>query len=241
MSFCINCGKQLVDGAKFCFNCGASVDGTADNTKRKTVYDGEIHKCPNCGEVLNSFTFSCLACGYELRDTKNSNAVREFALKLEQIENNRNVNNNYSDLKSKISQISSVNPIDEQKISLIRSFAIPNTKEDIYEFMILAASNIDLKLYGFAYDSSQFQGMMATSQRAVSDAWLAKFEQAYQKAQLLLNGSQELLIISELYERKVNEIQKKRRQLPMIFIGAIAGSLLLVLLIWLLVFLTGAI
>lgn len=241
MSFCIECGQQLVNGAKFCAGCGTAVNGINQNTQRKTVYEGEIHKCPNCGEVLNSFTSSCTACGYELRDTKNSNAVIEFASKLEQIENNRNVNNNYSDFKSKISQISSVNPIDEQKISLIRNFAIPNTKEDIYEFMILAASNIDLKLYGFAYDSSQFQGMMATSQRAVSDAWLAKFEQAYQKAQLLLNGSQELLIISELYERKVNEIQKKRRQLPTIFIGTIVGSLLLVILIWLLVFLTGAI
>ena len=83
--------------------------------------------------------------------------------------------------------------------------------------------------------------MMATSQRAVSDAWLAKFEQAHQKAQLLLNGSQELFRINELYERKFKEIQKKKRQLPIIIIGAIGGSLLIVLLIWLLVFLTGSI
>lgn len=241
MSFCTNCGQQLSDGAKFCAGCGTAVNGTNQNAQRKTVYEGEIHKCPNCGEVLDSFVSNCTACGFELRGTKNSNAIREFAMKLEQIENSRDVNNNFSSFKNKMNQISSVNPIDEQKISLIRSFAIPNTKEDIYEFMILAASNIDIKLYGFAYDSSQFQGMMATSQRSVSDAWLAKFEQAHQKAQLLFNDSQELMNINDLYERKIKEIQKKKRQLPMFFIFGFGGALLLVLLIWILVFLTGTI
>lgn len=240
MPFCIKCGNQLVDGAKFCSECGTPTKN--DNSKRTSVYEGEIHKCPNCGEILNSFVSNCPACGYELRGAKNSNAVREFALKLEQIENSRNVSaNGFSGLKNKINQLSSVNPIDEQKISLIRSFAIPNTKEDIYEFMILASSNIDLKLYGFAYNSNQFQGMMATSQRAVSDAWLAKFEQAYQKAQLLLIESQEFLNIKKLYEHKIKEIRKKKMQLPIFFIGFFGGFLLLVLLIWLIAFLTGSI
>ncbi len=241
MPFCIYCGHQLADDAKFCSECGKTTNISNQNTQRKTVYDGEIHKCPNCGEILNSFASNCASCGYELRDAKNSNAIREFALKLEQIENSRNVSaNGFSGLKNKINQLSSVNPMDEQKISLIRSFVIPNTKEDIYEFMILASSNIDLKLYGFAYSSSQFQGMMATSQRAISDAWLAKFEQAYRKAQLLFIESQELLSIEELYERKMKEIQKKKRQLPMFFIFGFGGALLLVLLIWILVFLTDA-
>ena len=48
MSFCTNCGKELPTGAKFCANCGtASV--APDNARRKTVYDGEVHKCPGCG------------------------------------------------------------------------------------------------------------------------------------------------------------------------------------------------
>lgn len=231
MPFCIYCGHQLADDAKFCSECGKPTNISNQNTQRKTVYDGEIHKCPNCGEILNSFASNCTSCGYELRDAKNSNAVREFALKLEQIEKSRNINSNgFSGLKNKINQLSSVNPIDEQKISLIRSFAIPNTKEDIYEFMILASSNIDVKLYGVAYDSSQFQGMMATSQKAVSDAWLAKFEQAYQKAQILLIGSQELLVINELYKRKIKDIKRKKIQFPLMWIGVISLLLFLFLL-----------
>lgn len=233
MVFCSNCGKELVKGAKFCSECGTSV--SSSYSQRKTIYDGEIHKCPNCGEVLESFINKCSACGYELRGVKNSNAVREFVVKLEQIERNRIIDNGVvSGLKEKMSKLSSVNPTDEQKISLIRSFAIPNTKEDIYEFMILASSNIDLKLYGMAYDSSQFQGMMAASQRAVSDAWLAKFEQAYQKANLMFGSSQEFLNVQNLYQQKSQEISKKKKQFPLFIVGLFLFPLLCFIFIWLL-------
>ena len=58
-------------------------------TERKVVYEGKIHKCPNCGEVLGSFQATCPTCGHEVRDAKNSYSVREFAAKLEEIEHGR--------------------------------------------------------------------------------------------------------------------------------------------------------
>ena len=233
MVFCSNCGKELINSAKFCPECGTPV--SSSYSQRKSVYDGEIHKCPNCGEVLESFTTKCTACGYELRGVKNSNAVREFAMKLEQIERNRIIDNRVvSGLKEKMSKLSSVNPTDEQKISFIRSFAIPNTKEDIYEFMILASSNIDLKLYGMAYDSSQFQGIMTASQRAVSDAWLSKFEQAYQKANLMFGSSQEFLNVQIMYQQKMKEISKKKKQFPIFIVCCFLSLPLCLIFIWLL-------
>ena len=27
MAYCMNCGHQLADGAKYCFDCGAKIDG----------------------------------------------------------------------------------------------------------------------------------------------------------------------------------------------------------------------
>ena len=42
-------------------------------------------KCPNCGEVLESFLTVCPSCGYEIRDAKSSTSVRELAQKLENI------------------------------------------------------------------------------------------------------------------------------------------------------------
>ena len=67
--FCPYCGAKLDNGARFCKHCGEPIPGnnqepkepkqkipTSGNpTERKTVYEGYIHKCPNCGEVLEAF------------------------------------------------------------------------------------------------------------------------------------------------------------------------------------------
>ena len=84
MAFCSNCGYQLADGAKFCFECGAEVVASSafQAEQRKTVYDGEIHKCPSCGEVLNSFVAICHACGFELSRKQTSSALQEFIEKV---------------------------------------------------------------------------------------------------------------------------------------------------------------
>lgn len=91
MNYCSKCGEKLVDGAKFCQKCGASVHEEVykDKTKRQQEYEGKIYKCPNCGEVLRSFVRNCPACGFELRGSKTTSAVREFAIKLEAIEARR--------------------------------------------------------------------------------------------------------------------------------------------------------
>lgn len=127
-----------------------------DSGKRKTFYEGEIHKCPNCGYILDSFVTICPSCKYELRGTKATSVVNELFKKLEQTE--------------------SIN----QKIDLISNFYIPNNKEDICEFIILATSNIQAGGYGV-------------------EAWYAKLEQAYQKARLSFGNSPEFQYISELY------------------------------------------
>lgn len=219
MAFCVNCGQKLIAEAKFCANCGKAVNINNSTPERKKVYDGEIHKCVQCGEVLEAFVSKCPTCGYELRGVKNSNAVRAFAEKIEQIENRRVIDNDFKKKKKKLGDLGKIHPIDEQKISLIRSFSIPNTKEDIYEFMILAGSNIDLKLYSMIYHGSQFQGMLIASQKAVSDAWLAKFEQAYQKAKVTFGDSSEIIYLEGLYKQKMKEIKWKKLLFPFIIAG----------------------
>lgn len=179
MAYCINCGHKLIDGSKFCNNCGcqipSGINGNSD--RRRSTYEGVIHKCPNCGEVLDSFVAKCPSCGYELRGAKSSESVNSFALKLSQAETN------------------------EQKITLLRSFPIPNTKEDIFEFMILAVTNINQQSLGEEYKN-------------ISEAWLVKFEQSYQKASLLFKNDSDFLEIQKIYDQGhkiINDAKKNAK------------------------------
>lgn len=51
---------------------------SAPKKERSTVYDGEIHKCPNCGEVISSFVTNCPACGFELSRKQVSASLQRF-------------------------------------------------------------------------------------------------------------------------------------------------------------------
>lgn len=111
---------------------------------------------------------------------------------------------------------------DEQKINLIRNFPIPNTKEDVLEFAILASSNIDVKSYGIS-------GVNNKVSREISDAWMSKFEQAYQKAKLLFESSAHFHNIDTLFCEKKKQIKQEKRKFTL-FIALIATVCLLLLL-----------
>jgi hypothetical protein len=167
--FCSNCGKQLAEGSKFCNSCGIQVvssNQNSANSKRKILFDGEIHKCPNCGSRLDAFEHKCKDCGYELRGSNVANVVKEFAEKLEK-----------TDSVTK-------------KNELISNFYIPNTKEDIYEFFILATSNL-------------------TTDSNCEEAWKSKLEQTYHKAKLSFGNTSEFEYINKIYAKSMRNYKNK--------------------------------
>lgn len=195
MAFCTNCGQRVANGAKFCANCGASITQNASKNEeqRKTVYDGEIHKCPHCGEVLKAFETVCPTCNFELRGAKATSSVRDFVSKLENVSS------------------------EEKRIELIRSFYIPNTKEDIYEFFIYAMSNLNVN-------------------DRETEAWQVKLEQTYHKAKLSFGSTPEFEYIHRLYIRTSkdhnkkmfkNSIRKKWKIIFCVILGIISVSMIL--------------
>lgn len=164
MSFCTHCGQKITAGAKFCSGCGKAVDA---NPQRKTVYDGDLHKCPNCGGIIDAFVTNCPSCGHELRGSGTTSIVHRFSKEIAAISNNK------------------------VKEELIRNFYVPNTREDIIEFFILAMSNIE-------------------SDSECRNAWAAKLEQTYQKAKLTFGSTNEFAYLEELYQRSLKLLQKKR-------------------------------
>ncbi len=206
MAFCSNCGHQLADGAKFCFECGAPVSVDNNNTSRKTVYDGEVHKCPNCGENVGSFVAICPSCGHEFRGASSSQSVQEFAKKLEEIKGQKNA-------KGKLD----TKAIYEQTISLIRNFPIPNTEEDLVEFLVMSASNIN---------SNSIFRSKTEQDKALSDAWKAKFEQAYQKSCIAMHNSPKLEKVHSLYNQTIGKIRKTKQRDTIFVLLIVLASIL---------------
>lgn len=186
MPYCTNCGKEIVGNVKFCSNCGALTNNTNNVTsKRQTVFEGNIHKCPNCGEVLPSFAASCSSCGYEIRGNSAADSVKEL----------------YNSLNKEVSA--------SQKDSIIRNFPIPNSKEDILEFMILASSNI-----------------LGEDNRDIYEAWLVKFEQAYQKSLLLFRTDKDFSKIQQIYDNcQINIDTEKQRKINKFTIDTIIRNI----------------
>lgn len=171
MPYCTNCGTRIPEGNKFCPNCGTPNANYSNNDNtRRIVREGTLHKCPHCGDVVSSFTAICPSCGYEFREASVSSTVQSFV----------NVLSNASS--------------PEQKVSVIRNYPIPNTKEDIFEFMLLATSNIS-----------------GSTDKALTDAWQVKIEQAYQKAHLVIKDEKDLEHIDQLYAQSLEQMKKEKR------------------------------
>lgn len=188
MKYCEKCGTQLDDNAVFCSGCGNKVIKEEKN-QSKTIKEGDIYKCPFCGEFLPSDVTYCPTCRHELRGRKVISSVSEFYDKYTSTET------------------------DSEKFQLITMFPIPNNKEDIREFMLIAKSNFDVNQY-----------LSKKGEETLSDAWLSKVELCYDKASMLLNDN-DLRPIAKIYEGLKETIKKtaKRRKN-----GLIGGLVLIV-------------
>ena len=140
MAFCTKCGKPLAEGAQFCASCGTPAGGAAnDGSKRVQKFDGEIHKCPNCGAQLPSMAVRCPECGIELRGMKNTSAAVELKKVIDSV---KPVYDEDGDLDE--------DETNKRIIRAMKNFVIPNTEEDMLELMIQAASYMknDVWIFG---------------------------------------------------------------------------------------------
>lgn len=230
--FCTSCGAKLIPGNKFCGNCGAPTGIESNNTNqaippipgahsssplssmenptaRHQEFAGIMIKCPNCGASINQTTAVCPECGHYMTGRAAVSSVQRFSDQLLVLEAHRKKDGLLDMLNSK------VNPTDMQKLTLIRSFPVPNTIDDIQEFMLLASSNINVELSkrGFSlFGPSTTPTTEVTSsniERVISDAWVAKMQQIYQKAEIVFPNEPAFAYVQQLYLDKMKELKIK--------------------------------
>ncbi len=160
--------------------------------KREQSYEGELKKCPNCGANVKSFQAFCGDCGHEFRSNSGSKAIKEFSEGLEILYKTRD---------------------DKKIINYIQSFIIPNSKEDLLEFLILAMANIDTDiLYGKSLMS--FRSAETKIEKNIAKAWLSKYEQSYSKAEIILKNTEyfsQIELFNSQLKKKIKISKKKKR------------------------------
>lgn len=158
-------------------------------------------KCPKCGQPLSGISAVCPLCGYEIRSAKTSDSIAELTKEINKLNKKRNT---VADaLASKISGRKN-NPTDEKIAGIIQNFVVPNTKEDIFEFMILAAGYMDARFLAGKQKVSEFADI-------IINAWASKFEQTFQKAYISFGQDADFKKIQDLYTQKMQEIEDAKR------------------------------
>ncbi len=97
------------------------------HAKEKKEAFGRV--CPNCGKQVPPMTLKC-ECGYEFSGSASASSVQLLLEKIETIQSSS------KELKDKEKSVRDT----------IEMFPVPNTKEDIIEFLSLAAANLNKKV-----------------------------------------------------------------------------------------------
>lgn len=112
-----------------------------DASIRTQEYVGTVLKCVHCGAVISKTTAVCPECGMRITGSSALSSVQDFKNQLMAIEATRKKSN-----MGMFSIYAPADPADKQKLTLIRNYPITSTVDDILEFMLLAVSNIDVKV-----------------------------------------------------------------------------------------------
>lgn len=215
--YCKNCGKQIINGSAFCKYCGTQLSSKKSNISKQSTNinaksilaknsDTSLNdtnnsnlqkakfKCKNCGEVLKSFQSICPSCGLEIRGINSIDSIQELHNAIISVDAEP-FPKNFSLFPSRREEfrIEEEDRRTQRKENIIKSFPIPNTKEDITEFLIYATSQMeDIEL---------------------GDAWESKFNQAIEKAEIMFPDSPEIQKFLNKYENiKISKRITKRNK-----------------------------
>jgi hypothetical protein len=175
---------------------------------------GDLRKCPACNAIVQSYSAICADCGHSFSNISAVSSVTKLheqliAVESEERERESNEKNQPS---QKSSLFSSFDPsaslkaykslttnIEEiiltRKASIISSFPIPNSKEDILEFLTMAVPECKNK--------PNFM-MMATGKGKIYKAWFTKAEQIVMKAKFSLKEDKKAMEEITYYANQIN-------------------------------------
>ncbi len=166
----------------------------AQKSAPKSNKYGDVRKCPACGAMVESFQTKCPECGYEFTNIEANSTTKKLLKALEEVD--EQVSSNEGMVGSVLRGAASAFGADSltaRKVQIIRTFPIPNTKEDILEMLSLSNAN----------------STATRSDSEIASAWQEKTKQLILKARIMLKNDPDLeYILAEIAREKKKRIIK---------------------------------
>lgn len=142
---------------------------------------GNIKTCPSCGASVKSMTISCEDCGHEFSNVTANNSISKLLNNINSLQKYKNEQEEDFDIR---------------KAEIINNTAIPNSKEDLLEFLTVCTSQADVDFFAGGY------------KKAVA-AWNNKASEALLKAKIAFSKDLKTLNLIEGYEKKLKKAKHK--------------------------------
>jgi len=152
---------------------------------------GEVKKCPACGAMVQSFQTKCSDCGHEFKNIGANVSIGKLFEMLNACENERKDQDMSvgSALGAMFAEaLGGGDKIMEKKKSIISGFPIPNTKDDILEFLSTAIPNAKKKGNMFTKGNEENK-----SHNDLAPTWKSKCEQIIMKAKFSMKEDKKTL------------------------------------------------
>lgn len=176
---------------------------------------GDVKKCPSCGSIVETFTTKCGDCGYDFRNIESINSINTFFELYQNIESTVPLEKQNTGIFGKVfgEDDDILRQKREQKIfikkkELIQHFPIPNSKEDILEFLIMATPLALSSKKGVLTTFKNIKSFMSHDNEKdkeflISKIWMQKCEQIIMKARLSMTNDKNALEKVEFYSNKL--------------------------------------
>lgn len=122
--------------------------------KKKKEEFGRV--CPNCGRQVQSMTLKC-ECGYEFNTQRNVSAMQRLSEELSKVSLSRAEEKEIEEEAPASQNAKRETILVNKRIAIISNFAVPNTKEDLLEFLAVSATNANKPLGFFEQKQRVFK------------------------------------------------------------------------------------
>lgn len=181
-----------------------ALEAPSQESKPQSTKEGALRKCPSCGAPVPAFTLACSSCGHEFRGAAAASSLQQLFETLQGA------------------------PL-ETHATLISNFPVPNSREDILEFLSAALGNCTpltgeqrMTYQNDGFFSSGYKSALGHREAEIK-AWQSKFTTVLQKGRILSTDSTTSALLCDFekrFEAAVTSVSKaQKKNFKEVFIG----------------------